>query len=82
MKILFWLSIGLDRRATSEHLLTAMIEALCHEGHSVHILQKDTMGDRPELPEQLLRRGVTTSRILYRQPRHSNLAARYLKDIN
>lgn len=31
MRILFWLSIGLDRRTPSEHLLTAMIEAYTRE---------------------------------------------------
>ena len=42
MRVLFWLSIGLDRRTPSEHLLTAMIEALYKRGHTVHILHKDT----------------------------------------
>ena len=81
MRILFWLSIGLDRRATSEHLLTAIIEALYNEGHTVHILQKDTQGDRNELPSRLLELGVTTSRIKCPPSEHGNLIARYIKDI-
>ena len=63
MNVLFWLSIGLDRRTPSEHLLTAMIEALYKRGHTVHILQKDTGGHIKELYPKLRDLGVTTTKI-------------------
>ena len=81
MKVLIWLSIGLDRRTPSEHLLAAITNALGEEGHSVHILQKDSGGPRPEMPEQMSRAGATTTRIRCAPSKRRNLAARYLEDI-
>ena len=81
MKILIWLSIGLDRRTPSEHLLTAIAAALREKGHDVHILQKDSGGNKPALPPQMAENGVTTTRIRTGQSRRSNLSARYLEDI-
>lgn len=81
MHVLLWLSIGLDRRSPSEHLLTAIVEALYEQGHTVHILQKDTGGKQDEMPPRMVELGVTTTRIKSDPPNHSNLIARYLKDI-
>lgn len=82
MRILFWLSIGLDRRTPSEHLLTAMIEALYKRGHTVHILQKDTGGKIEGLYPKLENLGVTTTRIPMNAVAHSNLVSRYLSDLS
>lgn len=81
MRILFWLSIGLDRRTPSEHLLTAMIEALYKQGHTVHILQKDTGGDIRDLYPKLRNLGVTTTKIDMSAVTHGNLVWRYFSDI-
>lgn len=81
MRVLFWLSIGLDRQATSGHLLTAIIEALCREGHSVHILQKDTGGDLSAIPDCLSSYPVTTDRIPFRAADKKNFIARYLTEL-
>ncbi len=81
MRILFWLSIGLDRRTPSEHLLTAMIDALYKRGHTVHILQKDTGGEIRKLYPALEELGVTTTKIEMKAVSHSNLVSRYLSDL-
>lgn len=81
MNVLFWLSIGLDRRTPSEHLLTAMIEALYKRGHTVHILQKDTGGHIKELYPKLRDLGVTTTKIEMSPVEHGNLVNRYVSDI-
>lgn len=81
MRILLWLSIGLDRRSPSEHLLTAIAEALCEQGHAVHILQKSTGGKQAEMPPRMVELGVTTTRIKSDPPDRSNLIARYLADV-
>lgn len=82
MRILFWLSIGLDRRTPSEHLLTAMIEALYKKGHTVHILQKETGGEIKELYPRLKMLGVTTTKISMPSVSHENLVSRYLSDLS
>ncbi len=81
MKILFWMFIGFDRHATSEHLLSAVIEQLCRAGHSVHILQKDTGGDLPAIPGKLSGYPVTTDAIPYRAADKGNFIARYLTEL-
>lgn len=81
MKVLFWLSIGLDRRTPSEHLLTSMIDALYKRGHTVHILQKDTGGELKELYPKLKELGVTTTKICVDYAAQNNLVSRYLFDI-
>lgn len=80
MRILFWMSVGFDRRTPSEHLLTAMVESLCAHGHQVHILQKNTGGPKALLPESLENLGVTTTAIACGMPAKSNFLARYLTD--
>ena len=45
MKVLIWLSIGLDRRSPSFHLLCDIVEQLVKKECEVFILQKDTGGD-------------------------------------
>lgn len=81
MKVLFWMSSSFDRKSASEHLLSAMVEALCQQGHTVHIIQKDTNGPQPKLPASLEQMGVTTNCIPFAAPKKSNLIARYLADI-
>ena len=81
MKVLFWLSMGLDRRGPSEHLLIDMIEALYANGHTVHVLQKNTGGPQPALPERLQKLGVETTCIPFKLPAKTNLAARFLADV-
>lgn len=81
MRILLWMSGSLDRRTPSEHLLTAIIEALYADGHTVHIIQKDTKGELPLLPESLAQLGVTTVGIPIQQPKKNNFVKRYLADV-
>lgn len=81
MKVLFWLSMGFDRRGPSEHLLIDMIEALYATGHTVHVLQKNTSGSQPALPERLQKLGVETTCIPFKPPAKTNLAARFLADV-
>lgn len=81
MHVLLWLSIGLDRQGPSEHLLTAIVEALYEQGHTVHILQKNTGGNQGEMPARMVELGVTTTRIKCNQPKRDNLVARFLTDV-
>lgn len=81
MKVLFWMFIGFDQHATSEHLLSAVIEQLCIQGHTVHIIQKDTGGSLPPIPEKLSKFQVTTDVIPYRAANKSNFIARYLTEL-
>ena len=81
MKVLFWLSIGLDRRSPSEHLLTDMVEALYERGHTVHVLQKNTNGPMGILPKRMFELGVETTRIDCVTFKKSNLIGRFADDI-
>lgn len=81
MKILFWLSIGMDRRTPSEHLLTDMVEALYESGHTVHILQKNTNGPLGPLPKRMVELGVETTRIECSTSQKGNLAGRFMVDV-
>lgn len=81
MKILFWLSIGMDRRTPSEHLLTDMVEALYKRGHTVHILQKNTKGPLGSLPKRMVELGVETKRIECSMSQKGNLAGRFMVDV-
>lgn len=81
MKVLFWMFIGFDQHATSEHLLSAVIERLCEEGHSVHIIQKNTGGNLPSIPERLVKYNVTTDVIPYQAADKGNFIARYLTEL-
>ncbi len=82
MKVLFWMFIGFDQHATSEHLLSAVIEQICKAGHSVHILQKNTGGNLPTIPEVLRQYDVTTDVISYQAADKGNFVARYLTELN
>lgn len=73
--------VGFDRHATSEHLLVAVIEALCKAGHSVHIIQKNTEGPLPVIPEKLSGYQVTTDVIPFQPADKGNLIARYLTEL-
>ena len=81
MKVLFWMFIGFDQHATSEHLLSAVIERLCEQGHSVHIIQKNTGGNLPSIPERLAKYDVTTDVIPYQVADKGNFIARYLTEL-
>lgn len=81
MKVLMWLSIGLDRRTPSEHLLCSIIESLCENGNSVHILQKNTGGSLPMIPTSVKNLPVTTEIIPCKITRKTNFISRYLSDI-
>lgn len=81
MKILMWMSGGFDRRTTSEHLLVAIVQALYENGHTVHIVQKDTLGSLPHLPKELLKLGVTTDCIPCKLAAKSNFIGRYLVEL-
>ena len=81
VNILFVMSVGFDRRTPSEHLLTAMVEALYQKGHTVHIVQKNTGGPLPVLPEKLRALGVTTDTVNCKPPKKNNFIARYLSDL-
>ena len=81
MKVLFWMFIGFDQHATSEHLLSAVIDRLCEAGHSVHIIQKNTGGSLPHIPERLAKYDVTTDVIPYQAANKGNFIARYLTEL-
>ena len=81
MKVLFWLFIGFDQHATSEHLLSAVVEQLCKAGYSVHILQKNTGGSLPPIPEKLVGYPVTTDVIPYQAADKGNFIARYITEL-
>lgn len=81
MKVLFWLFIGLDQHATSEHLLSAILEQLCKAGNEVHIIQKGTGGNLPPIPEALANYTVTTDVIPLRDVDKGNFAARYMAEL-
>jgi len=81
LKILMWMSGGFDRRTTSEHLLVAIVQALYENGHTVHIVQKDTLGSLPHLPKELLKLGVTTDCIPCKLAAKSNFIGRYLVEL-
>ena len=81
MKILFWMFIGFDRHATSEHLLLAIIERLCEAGHSVKIIQKDTGGNLPSIPVQLEKYDITTDIVPFHAAFKGNFVARYLTEL-
>lgn len=73
--------MGFDRHATSEHLLCAVIDQLCKAGHSVHVIQKDTGGNLPPIPEKLKDYPITTSVIPFQAADKGNFVARYLTEL-
>ena len=81
MKVLFWLFIGLDQHATSEHLLSAVLEQLCKAGNEVHIIQKGTGGNLPPIPDGLAEYAVTTDVIPFRGADKGNFVARYMAEL-
>lgn len=81
MKVLMWMGGSFDRRTPSEHLLVAIVQALYAKGHTVHIVQKDTDGPLPKLPEELVKLGVTTDCVPCRLAAKSNFVARYLVEL-
>lgn len=81
MRILLWMGGSFDRRTPSEHLLTAIVEALYAKGHSVYVVQKDTFSGQPHLPAALEQLGVETLCIPSPMQAKSNFIARYLADV-
>ena len=81
MKVLFWMFIGFDKHETSEHLLTAVIEQLCNAGHEVHILQKNTGGDLPSIPDKLSNYKISTDTIPFVAAAKNNFVARYMAEL-
>ena len=81
MKVLMWMGGNFDRRTPSEHLLVAIVQALYVDGHTVHIIQKDTGGPLPKLPSELVELGVTTDCIPCQLASKSNFIARYLVEL-
>ncbi len=74
--------IGFDQHATSEHLLSAVVEQLCKAGHSVHIIQKNTGGNLPAIPEKLKGFNITTDVIPFKAADKSNFVARYVAELH
>ena len=81
MRVLMWLSIGLDRRTPSEHLLKAIIDSLYENGHTVHILQKNTGGCSTAFEKIVNDHDIDVTNIQMRKPRKSNFVSRYLSDL-
>ncbi len=82
MKVLMWMGGSFDRRTPSEHLLIAIVEALYNKGNTVHIIQKDTGGDLPKLPEAIKALGVTSDCITCKLASKSNFFARYMVELH
>lgn len=81
MNVLFWLSIGLDNRSPSEHLLLGIIEALYQQGHTVHVLQKDSGGEVTHVNQRLRDIGVSMTLVPSRPLARGNLIKRYMSDL-
>lgn len=81
MKVLMWMGGNFDRRTPSEHLLVAIVQALYADGHTVHVIQKDTGGSFPNLPKELVELGVTTDCIPCQLAAKGNFVARYLVEL-
>lgn len=81
MRVLMWMGGSFDRRTPSEHLLVAIVQALYADGHTVHIIQKDTGGPLPKLPKELAELGVTTDCVPCRLADKGNFIARYLVEL-
>ena len=81
MKVLVWMGGNFDRRTPSEHLLIAIVEALHNDGNEVHIIQKDTDGPLPKLPQKLVELGVTTDCIPCKLAAKNNFIARYIVEL-
>ena len=78
MRVLLWRAGSFGRKSPSDHLLVAMIKALCYEGHTVHILQQGTVGTEAVLPDELQGLGITTEAAPFRQQEKQNFIGRYI----
>lgn len=81
MKVLMWMGGNFDRRTPSEHLLVAIVQALYADGHTVHVIQKNTGGPLPKLPQELMELGVTTDCVPCQLAAKGNFIARYLVEL-
>ena len=82
MKVLMLMGGNFDRITPSEILLVAIVQALYADGHTVHIIQKDTGGSLPKLPKELKKLGVTTDCISCKLADKGNFVARYLVELH
>lgn len=57
------------------------MQALYAEGHTVHIVQKDTGGSLPKLPKELVELGATTDCVPCQLAAKNNFIARYLVEL-
>lgn len=73
--------MGFDKHTTSEHLFVSLIDALCKEGHSVHLIQKDNGGELPAIPLELSGYDIETNTIKQEKIEKSNLIQRYLSEL-
>ena len=62
--------------------MISVIEQLCKAGHEVHILQKNTGGNLPSIPEKLNCYKVFTDTIPFVAATKNNFVARYLVELN
>ena len=81
MKVLMWLSIGLDRRTPSEHLLKAIVESLYKQGHTVHILQKNTGGEDTSFKDLIEKYCIQVTNISIKKTKKNSFIYRYLLDL-
>lgn len=79
MRVLIWLSIGLDRRSPSFHLIESIVEKLLEKKCTICILQKDTGGtfDYTKLKKE----NVEFINIKCNSAKKSNLISRYINDL-
>lgn len=80
MKLLFILSIGLDKPGPSVHILVSLLKGLAEKGHEVSvILQGD--GREGSLPRELLEAGVKFTPISAGQSGKNNFVMRYMRQL-
>ena len=81
MRVLVLLFNGLDRQVTSGHLLSAILKSLTAGGSHVHIIQKNTSGDLPSIPEEISHFPVTTDTIPFKAANKTNFVGRFCAEL-
>lgn len=81
MKVLFIMFSGFDKPSTSEHLLSAVINQLCIEKNVVHIIQKNTGGNLPAIPQKLSGYSITTNAIPFIAAQKHDFVGRYIAEL-
>lgn len=79
MNVLIWLSIGLDRRTPSFHLLEEIIKQLYKKKCNITVVQKSSGGDFDY--SNLKKYGVKFINVKCRNPKKNNLINRYFTDL-